>query len=347
MLVQQNKKGIYLNYSSSMTCPKLIEISPNLTVALFDLMKLIPAKYTILKALKENKLNPNYPVVETSSGTYALGMGIVCAELNIPFFIISDPIIDDNLKNRLQNLGGTVQLISSSVDSVDVQTLRLNALNDYLSKNQQAFWPAQYDNPENRESYYDFAELLLETVGKDFTLVGSVGSGGSTCGTIERLRKDNNNIKLIGVDTFGSTLFGLEKKPRKLRGLGNSLLPKNVVHNHFDWIHWVSADCAYKAIRELQTLTGLFCGPTTGAAFHVARWYAQKHKDEHVVFISPDGGHRYAQTVYNDNWLVDNDIDISQDFSQPTYIEKLPDAAEHWAYFNWGRKTYQEVVNLE
>ena len=217
MLVQQNEQGTFLNYSSSISVPKLIKISSNLTVALFELMKLIPAKYTILKALKERKLDPNYPIVETSSGTYALGMAIVCAELKIPFFIISDPIIDDNLKSRLIALGGRVQIISSSTDSVDVQTLRLNALNDYLSTNPRGFWPAQYDNPENSESYYSFAELLLNQVGKDFTLVGAVGSGGSTCGTIERLRKDSNSIKLIGVDTFGSALFGLEKKPRKLK----------------------------------------------------------------------------------------------------------------------------------
>ncbi len=233
MLVQQNSKGIHLNYSSSIAQPKLIKISQNLTVAVFELMKLIPAKYTILKALHEKKLNLNYPIIETSSGTYALGMGIVCAELGIPFIIISDPIIDTNLSNRLQALGGKVQIVKSSEDNLDVQTLRLEELNNYLANIPEAFWPAQYDNPENRHAYYDFAQLLLNQVSNDFTLVGAVGSGSSTCGTIERLRQDNNDIKLIGVDTFGSTLFGLPKKNRKLRGLGNSLLPKNVVHNYF------------------------------------------------------------------------------------------------------------------
>ncbi len=346
MLMQRDNHQIFLNYSSSISSPKLIKISPNLTVALFELMKLIPAKYTILKALKEKRLDPNCPIVETSSGTYALGMAIVCAELKIPFFIISDPIIDDNLKSRLEELGGKVQIVSSCTSSVDVQIIRLNALNDFLRNNPKAFWPAQYDNPENRESYYDFAELLLDKCGKDFTLVGAVGSGGSTCGTIERLRKDSNDIELIGVDTFGSTLFGLEKKPRKLRGLGNSLLPKNVMHHYFDWIHWVSEECAYKSVRKLHSNTGLFCGPTTGAAFHIANWYSKTNKDKQIVFISPDPGHRYVNSVYNDAWLQSNDVDLLKDFSRPMHVKKLSDAVEPWSYFHWDRKPYQEVIKI-
>ena len=89
MLIQKLHKEIFDNYSSSIATPKLVRVLPNLVIAIFELMKLIPAKYTILKALKEGKIDRKYPIIETSSGTYALGMGIVCAELEIPFFIVS------------------------------------------------------------------------------------------------------------------------------------------------------------------------------------------------------------------------------------------------------------------
>ena len=344
-LVEESKKGVFSNYSSSLATPKLIKLAPNLTVVLFELMKLIPAKHTLLKALNEGKIDPDVPIIETSSGTYAHGMAIVCAELNQPFIIISDPIIDDHLKNRLTELGGEVQIISSSSDSLNVQTLRLQTLNDYLIENPRSFWPAQYDNPENRKSYYPFAELLLETMGDSFTLVGAVGSGGSTSGTMERLRMENENIGLIGVDTFGSVLFGLKAGKRKLRGLGNSLLPKNLIHSYFDQVHWLSAECAYQSSRTLHNSTGLYCGPTTGAAFHVAMWYAQKHPEEEVVFIAPDSGHRYTQTVYSDLWLKGEGLNISQDFSAPFQVTNLSEVREPWSFFNWDRKTYKEVID--
>jgi len=345
MLVQV-KQGIYDNYSSSISTPKLIRLSSNLIVALFELMKLIPAKYTVLKAIAEGKIDPKCPIVETSSGTYAHGLAITCAELSIPFMIISDPIIDEALKKKLIDLGGEVQIVSASADSLNVQTLRMKVLNDYLISKPSAFWTAQYDNPDNRKSYEEFAILLLERVGyTQFTLVGTVGSGGSTCGTIERLRHEDKNMRLIGVDTFGSALFGLEVSNRKLRGLGNSLLPKNVVHSYYDQIHWISADCAYKAVRQLHALTGLFCGPTTGAAFQVARWYAESHNDEQVVFISPDSGHRYTHTVYNDKWLKENDLNIFQTFEIPFKVDRLKSVREHWSYFDWNRRTYEEVLH--
>lgn len=345
MLIQAKQK-IYENYSSSMALPKLIRLSQNLVVALFELMKLIPAKYTVLKALRDGTLDPNCSIVETSSGTYAHGLAISCAELNIPFMIISDPIIDDVLKKKITDLGGEVQIISTKANSLDVQTVRLKALKDYLQSNPRSFWTAQYDNPENRKSYSSFGDLLLDSLGENhLTLVGTVGSGGSTCGTIERIRKKNKSISLVGIDTFGSALFGLKIKNRMLRGLGNSLLPKNVVHSYFDQVHWVSAECAYKAVRELHTKTGLFCGPTTGAAFHVARWYAQTHKDQQVVFISPDSGHRYTHTVYNDGWIKKNNLNISQSFPTPFKVNHLVDAREHWSYFDWNRRSYKEVVH--
>lgn len=344
MLIQRMHKDIFDNYSSTIITPKLVQVSPNLIIALFELMKLIPAKYTILNALRKGKIDPKYPIVETSSGTYALGMGIVCTELKIPFFIISDPVIDEGLRSRLQDLGGKVQIISAKNDGLDIQNLRLEYLNQYLLNNKGTFWPAQYNNPENRAAYNHFAEYLLSNVGSSFTLVGAVGSGGSTCGTIQTLRKVNNNIKLVGVDTFGSVLFGLPKKDRKLRGLGNSIFPKNLIHEYFDQVHWVNEEIAINNVRRLHSSKSFFCGPTTGAAYHVGNWIAKNNKKEMVVVISPDSGYRYMSTVYNNDWLEINKINLSKDFSIVKHAFALTHIEEPWSYLDWNRRTYKDVI---
>src|SRR5262245_15462097 len=111
------KKNIFNSYSSSLVIPPLIKLEENLMMASFQLMKLVPAKYVLEKAIRENKIDKSTPIVETSSGTYALGIGIVCAEHNIPFRIISDPAIDDDLQKRLEDLGGEVQIITKSSDA--------------------------------------------------------------------------------------------------------------------------------------------------------------------------------------------------------------------------------------
>lgn len=335
---------VYNKYSSAMVVPSFTRVEDNLIIASFQLMKLVPAKYVIEKAIRENKIDPEYPLVETSSGTYALGLGIVCAEYGIPFYIISDPAIDIHLKRRLNALGGKVQILSQNIAADNIQIMRLNTLQDYLQHNKNAFWPCQYDNPDNRDAYSEFSENLLNAFGKEFTLVGTVGSGGSTSGTTSFLRNENANIKLVGVDTFGSILFGMPPQKRILRGLGNSILPKNLLHHLFDEIHWVSAENAFRATRYLHDKKGIFCGPTTGAAYHVAKWIANNNKNEQVVFISADTGHRYQSTVYNNSWLKQNNLLLDQTTQFPLLLEKPQPLVNNWAYMQWGRKSYEQGI---
>ncbi len=345
MSIKKINKNIFSSYSDTILKPSLIQLSHNLIIASFELMKLVPAKYVITKALENNSIDYNCPVIETSSGTYALGLAIACAEKKIPFFIVGDSVIDQDLQNRLKYLGGEVRIVTNNGGKTDIQKIRLDYLHEYLKNNKKSFWPAQYYNIDNRIAYTDFAEFLLKNIGDRFTLVGTVGSGGSTCGTIERLRKCNSDIELVGVDTFGSILFGLDKGERKLRGLGNSILPKNLIHEYFDQVHWITAQCAYKATRELYSQKALFRGPTTGAAYHVAKWIAGQNQNEIVVFISPDSGYRYAATTYNDNWLKQNDIDLKQDFSYPHSVPTPKNALEPWSYLEWNRRTYNDLTN--
>lgn len=337
---------MFNKFSESILFPTLIRIEPNLIIAKFELMKILPAKYIVESALRRNVLNPQMPVVETSSGTFALGLGIVCAELGIPFYIIGDRAIDSVLENRLVQLGGEVQILSESFALNNPQTLRLNALKEYLTDHPKAYWTQQYDNIENQHAYTPFAHYLLEKIGQDFTLVGAVGSGGSTCGTIGKLRESSSAIRLVGVDTFGSILFGLKNQKRILRGLGNSVMPKNLYHYYFDEIHWVNANDAFFYTRKLHFENGLFCGPTTGATYQVAKYIADNNPYETVVFISADTGYRYQHTVYNTLWLNENNLrntitEKPLKLSHPMYANENM----QWSYFKWDRQYYSSVMS--
>jgi cysteine synthase len=312
---------VYSKFSDSILLPSLIKIRDNLIIAKFELMKILPAKHIIETAIKQNKINLDVPIVETSSGTFALGLGIVCAELRIPFFIISDPAIDTPLERRLNNLGGKVQILSEALLKNNPQEFRLNSLKEYLNSHPEAYWTRQSD-------------YLINELGKDFTLVGAVGSGGSTCGTIKKIRKINPSIRLVGVDTFGSILFGLPNQKRILRGLGNSIMPKNLHHHYFDEVHWVSASEAIFYTRILHSEKAMFCGPTTGATYQVAKSIAEKNPDELVVFISADTGNRYQDTVYNDEWLRKNKLLVDIDY-KPIEVSHPSEASisKKWSYF--------------
>ena len=314
-------------------------------MAKFDLMKILPAKYIVENGIKTGKINPKVPIVETSSGTFALGLGIVCAEMKIPFCIISDPAIDTSLERRLNQLGGEVQILSEALKAENPQTIRLNALRDYMHAHPEVFWTRQYDNPDNQKAYNQFGHYLTDRLGSDLNLVCSVGSGGSSCGTIEAIRESNPAARLVGVDTFGSVLFGLKNAKRTLRGLGNSLLPKNLQHDYFDEVHWVSAHDAFFHTRQLHAQKALFCGATSGAAYQVADWLSEKNKHELFVFIAPDAGYRYQDTIYDDFWLQKNGMNLPSTLA-PHEVSHPNQANESWNFIRWNRSEYHEILGV-
>ena len=334
--------SVYDSYSSALDHPDLIQLRPGLVVASFRLMKLVPAKYIVEKALADGTLDPRLPVLETSSGTFAMGLGIVCAEKRIPFHIVSDAAIDERLQARLQQLGGQVQIVGSNAAGANIQVLRLEALVEQMRQNPGGFWTRQYDNLDNQRAYQGFARQLLATLGPDIVLVGTVGSGASTCGTAKALREVNPNIKLVGVDTFGSVLFGLPVGPRELRGLGNSIYPHNLEHECFDEVHWVAPAEVYACTRRLHSQHGLYCGPTSGAAFMVAESLREQGKT--VVFIAPDEGHRYADTVYDDAWLQQRGHTDPAPLAGPLCVSSPAAAQGPWACMDWQRRSLEQVT---
>ena len=180
-------------------------------------------------------------------------------------------------------------------------------------------------------------------MGEDFTLVGTVGSGGSTCGTLEVLRQVAGGIRLVAVDTFGSVLFGLPVGKRVLRGLGNSVTPSNVLHHLYDEVHWVCAEDAFQCTRVMHRRHALFQGPTSGAASQVARWIRQQ-REHPVVFIAPDEGYRYQDTIYDDGWLRAEGLLRPTPTAEPLEITDLAAATPPWNFLSWGRRSYEEVA---
>jgi len=334
----------YSCYSDSIVLPKLIHIENNLYVASFYVMKLLPAKYMLDQAYQKGELTERSVVAETSSGSFALGIGIVCREMNLPFHIVSDCFLDLYLKKQLESLGGVVHIAEKPAIKGGFQKARLDVLNNILDNTPNSYWPCQYDNPDNAKAYERFGKMICDTFPqKKLVLVGPVGSGGSTCGTMQFIREINQDAKLIGVDTVNSILFGLKDGPRHLIGLGNSIMPKNLNHSLFDEVHWVSAEEAFCAARELHYKKGLFLGPTTGASLIAARWAAEKNKDHTVIFISPDEGHRYIHSVYDLEWLRSNELYQSTIPNHPIKTNAPSNELTKWSYMHWDRRSISQI----
>ncbi|MBS2539271.1 pyridoxal-phosphate dependent enzyme [Catenulispora sp. NF23] len=324
--------------------PRIIRLTDNLYAAAFSLMKLLPARYIIARAEAAGLLTPGTPVLETSSGTFGLGLALVCGLRGYPLTIVGDAAVDAELKTRLEMLGARVEIVAENGHPGGIQGARLDRLEQLRRENPGSFVPNQYGNPDNGRSYEIVGDLVLDTVGAVDCLVGPVGSGGSSGGLARALRAARESMHLIGVDTHGSTIFGQPAARRLLRGLGSSIHPDNVHYTAYDEVHWVTAEEAFRATHALYRRHALFMGPTSGASFLAAAWWARLHPERKVLAVLPDEGYRYQQTVYNAEWLSKQDMDMAERPQEPLQVSHPLDAPGQWTRLAWARRSYAEVM---
>ncbi|MDG9708964.1 pyridoxal-phosphate dependent enzyme [Streptomyces sp. DH10] len=267
------------------------------------------AKQIITEARGTGELAEGAPIVESSSGTMALGVALVGTALGHPVHIVTDPRIDRTTLAKLEALGCEVHVVPA-MDAHGWQGARLTRLREIMDSNPGAFWPRQYENPQNPAAYRYLAGELLADLDTVDVLVGAVGSGGSLCGTSRVLRESLPELYVAGVDCVGSVLFGQPDRPRRLQsGLGNSLHPKNLDHSLIDEVHWLNDHEAFGATRELAREEKLFAGNTSGSVYRVlGAMAARATPGTTVVGIFPDRGDRYADTVHSDAHWTEKEL---------------------------------------
>jgi cysteine synthase len=326
--------------------PRVIRLAPNLYAACFTLMKLVPARFILRRAVAEGRLAPGTVIVETTSGTFGLALAMQAVHLDRRLILVSDPVVDQRLYRRLTDLGAVVERVGAEAGNRvgGYQAARLARLAEIQSRLPAWFCPEQYTNPDNPRSYATVSELLLGALGQVDCVVGPVGSGGSMCGTVTGLRSVLPECLAVGVDTPGSVLFGHPDQPRQLRGLGMSVMPANLDHRLFDSVHWCTASAAYLATRELHRRHALFMGPTSGAAYLVARWWAATHPDALTVVMLPDEGYRYQDTVYDDQWLDAGGHRAAPLPAEPTTVDHPAGPVSGWFCYEWRRRSYAEAM---
>lgn len=336
----------YSGATDAFALPRLIRLGPNLYGAAFTLMKMVPARYILDKAVNNGQLEPGTVIAETTSGTFGLALAMHAVQLDRKLILVSDPVIDDRLYRRLIDLGAVVERVPAAAGTGPggFQAARLDRLRQIQAGLPRTFCPEQYSNPDNPAAYAAVADLMLDQLGRVDCLIGPVGSGGSMCGTTRHLRRSFAGCLAIGVDTHGSVLFGQSNSRRELRGLGMSMMPANLDHGIFDHVHWCTAAIAYRATRELHQRHALFMGPTSGAAYLVGRWWATMNPGAVTVVMLPDEGHRYQDTVYDDAWLERSGHPSQGEISGPVDVGWPGQAAGPWTALHWNRRSYADVM---
>jgi cystathionine beta-synthase len=265
-------------------------------------------------AEKEGLLKPGGTIIEATSGN--TGMGLALAAIVKGYRLICT-MPDKQSKEKidiLRAVGSEVIVTPTNVEADDPRSYYSVArkLNEDIPN---SFYPNQYDNPSNPKAHYATTgpEIWEQTDGKITHLVVGVGTGGTVSGTAKFLKEKNPNIKVWGVDTYGSIFkkfhetgeFDKDEIYSYLtEGIGEDILPKNVDFSLIDHFEKVTDKDGMLMTRRLAREEGLFLGNSAGSAISAIHQLKQKlTKDDIVVVIMHDSGSRYVGKIFNDDWM--------------------------------------------
>lgn len=272
-----------------------------------------PALHMVRSARRRGELLPGAEIVESTSGTLGLGLALAAKAYGHPLTLVGDPGMEPLMRGLLTAYGAAVDIVPDPHPAGGWQQARRDRVAELLARPAGrhddpsrpdvpgAWCPDQYNNPDNVAAYAALAAELIGALPWIDALVCSVGTGGHSSGISRVLRQSFPGMRLAGVDTVGSTIFGQPARPRLMRGLGSSIFPRNVDYGAFDEVHWVDAGEAVWSCRDLAARRHIAGGWSVGAVALVADWLARTlPADRTIVAVFPDGPWRYWNTVYDD-----------------------------------------------
>ncbi|MFB1022624.1 MAG: pyridoxal-phosphate dependent enzyme, partial [Vicingaceae bacterium] len=285
-------------------------------------------------AEKSGKLKPGGTIIEGTSGN--TGMGLALAAIVKGYKLICT-LADKQSKEKmdiLRAMGAEVIVTPTNVAADDPRSYYSVAkrLNKEIPN---SYYPNQYDNLSNRTANYEQTgpEIWEQTDGKITHLVVGVGTGGTISGTAKYLKEQNPNVKIWGIDTYGSVFkkyheTGIfdEKEIYSYitEGIGEDILPENVQFDLIDHFEKVTDKDGVIMTRRLAREEGLFMGNSAGSAIAgLLQMKDQLTKDDVVVVIFHDHGTRYVGKMFNDDWVRD------RGFMEVDKINALSVASSH------------------
>ena len=259
-------------------------------------------------------LKPEGTIIEATSGNTGMGLALAATVKGYKLIcVISDKQSKEKI-DILRAMGSEVHVCPTDVKPSDPRSYYSTAKR--LAKEVPNSWYVnQYDNPSNSKAHFltTGPEIWEQTNGKVTHFVVGVGTGGTISGVGRFLKSKNPNIKIWGVDTYGSVFKKYHETgvfdpkeiyPYTTEGIGEDILPENVDFDVIDGFTKVTDKDAAVYTQRLAKEEAMFLGNSAGAAIKgVLQLKEHFKKDDLVVVLFHDHGSRYVGKMFNDDWM--------------------------------------------
>lgn len=274
------------------------------------------ALYIIEEAEKQGILSPGDTIIETTSGNTGFSLAMVSIIKGYSCILAVSSKSSKDKIDMLRSLGAKVYVCPAHV-SADDERSYYNVAKRLHEETKGSVYINQYFNQLNIDAHYKSTgpEIWEQTNGKITHLIACSGTGGTISGAAKFLKEKNPNIRILGVDAFGSVLKKYHETkefdadeiyPYRIEGLGKNLIPTATDFDLIDHFMKVTDEESAHTTREIAKREGLFVGYTSGAVMQAIKQYAEEGEfteNSNVIAIFPDHGSRYMSKVFSDDWM--------------------------------------------
>ncbi len=294
------------------------------------------ALHIIEEAERKGLIKENTTIIETTSGNTGFSLAMVSMIKGYDCILAVSSKSSEDKINMLRSMGAKVYVCPANVKADDPRSYYQVAKRIH-QETKESVYINQYFNDLNAQAHYNTTgpEIWKQTNGEITHLVACSGTGGTISGSAKYLKEQNPNIRIIGVDAYGSVLKKyhetqeLDPKeiyPYRIEGLGKNLIPTATNFDVIDKFVKVSDEESAHTARETTKKEGMFVGYTCGAAVQAIKQLNEEGEfDENskVVAIFPDHGSRYMSKIYSDKWMKEQGFFDSDHAENPKKVEYI------------------------
>ena len=276
------------------------------------------ALHIIEEAERQGILSPGDTIIETTSGNTGFSIAMVSIIKGYECILAVSSKSSADKIDMLKSMGAKVYVCPAHVKADDPRSY-YEVAKRLHEENKGSIYINQYFNQLNIDAHYNSTgpEIWEQTNGEITHLIACSGTGGTISGISKYLKEQNPDVKVIGVDAYGSVLQKYHETrefddkeiyPYRIEGLGKNLIPTATDFDVIDKFVKVTDEESAHTAREISNTEGLFVGYTSGAAMQAIKQLQEEGEfktTDKIVVIFPDHGSRYMSKVYNDKWMED------------------------------------------
>ncbi|MEN8927864.1 MAG: cysteine synthase family protein, partial [Flavobacteriales bacterium] len=156
-------------------------------------------------AEKNGNLKPGGTLIEGTSGNTGMGLALACIIKGYKLICVLSDKQSKEKMDILRAVGAEVVVCPTNVEPDDPRSY-YSVSKRLADETPNSWYVNQYDNLSNRLAHYESTgpEIWEQTNGKITHFVVGVGTGGTISGVGKYLKEKNPDIKIIGIDTYGS-----------------------------------------------------------------------------------------------------------------------------------------------